>query len=44
VITGLIIAVISMVVAWATSFLKPPVVQEAGICGGRSENTHRDRF
>jgi hypothetical protein len=29
VITGLIIAVISIVVAWATSFLKPPVVQEA---------------
>jgi DHA1 family inner membrane transport protein len=29
VITGLIVAVISMVVAWATSFLKPPVVQEA---------------
>jgi DHA1 family inner membrane transport protein len=30
VITGLIIAVISIVVAWATRFLEPPVVQEAG--------------
>ena len=29
VITGLIIAVIAIVVAWATSFLKPPAVEEA---------------
>jgi MFS transporter, DHA1 family, inner membrane transport protein len=29
VVTGLIIAVISIVVAWATSFLEPPVVDEA---------------
>lgn len=29
VMTGLIIAVIGIVVAWATSFLKPPVVAEA---------------
>jgi MFS transporter, DHA1 family, inner membrane transport protein len=29
VITGLIIAVISIPVAWATSFLKPPVIADA---------------
>jgi len=31
VITGLIIAVIAIPVAWATSFLKPPVVQNAAL-------------
>jgi DHA1 family inner membrane transport protein len=29
VITGLVIAVISIPVAWATGFLKPPVVEGA---------------
>lgn len=29
VITGLIIAVISILVAWATSFVKPPVIADA---------------
>lgn len=34
VITGLIIAVISIPVAWATSFLKPPVIAESIVLGG----------
>jgi MFS transporter, DHA1 family, inner membrane transport protein len=29
VLTGLVIAVLAIVVAWATSFLKPPLVAEA---------------
>jgi DHA1 family inner membrane transport protein len=39
VITGLIIAVIGIVVAWATSFLKPPVVAEAARPATEAEPT-----
>jgi DHA1 family inner membrane transport protein len=37
VLTGLIIAVVAVVVAWATSYLKPPIVQEAAAAGPTPE-------
>ncbi len=39
VLTGLIIAVISVPVAWATSLLKPPVVEQAAAPAMAAERT-----
>ncbi|MFC9332145.1 hypothetical protein ACFTWP_41875, partial [Kitasatospora sp. NPDC057015] len=36
VITGLIFAVITIAVAWGTSFLKPPVVEESSAAAAQS--------